>query len=155
MSWEKPRVEDVWQAIDAYLATAYPDGKTPSAVAQRVETLRNTPPEQFYQCAVFEKDDPAEPTRYAIRLGNKFYPHMKLVIERTPDGAGHLFRADTHDRHIRPAPDSREFKAFEELMRMNQQLSEAIETEWARVGVTTFKQYLRQDLTRRGLHAGE
>jgi hypothetical protein len=34
-------------------------------------------------------------------------------------------------------------------MEHNQSLAEAIETEWARSGLPTFKQFLRQDLARR------
>jgi hypothetical protein len=118
---------------------------------QRLETLRNTPPDSFYECPVFERDNAGgkPPTRYAIRLGNKVYPHMKIVIEPAPHGGGHLFRADTHDRHIRPAPTSREYKSFCELMETNQALAEEIEAEWARMGLATFKQFLRQDLAAR------
>jgi hypothetical protein len=76
---------------------------------------------------------------------------MKLVIERSPDGAGHLFRADTHDRHIRPAPGSREEAAFRELMEFNQRLAQTIETAWEQRGLRTFKAFLREDLERRGV----
>ena len=131
MNWSRPRIEVVWQAVEAYLQTAYAGGKPPTAVTQRLETLRNTPADGFFECPVFERDPapltgkPA--TRYAIRLGNKVYPHMKIVIEpRRRRGA--LFRADTHDRHIRPAPHSREYKAFCELMENNQSVAEQIET---------------------------
>ena len=78
---------------------------------------------------------------------------MKLVIERAPDGRGHLFRADTHDKHIRPNPQSREGRAFAELMAMNQKFAEAIEAEWASRGLATFKQFLREDLARRSAGA--
>jgi hypothetical protein len=74
---------------------------------------------------------------------------MKMVIERSPDGRSHLFRADTHDRHIRPKPDSREYAAFTELMKMNQTLAEQIEGDWAERGLNTFKSYLRRDLASR------
>jgi hypothetical protein len=116
---------------------------------QRLDTLRAAPPESFFDSPVLERDDQRPPARYALRLGNHFYPHMKLVIERAPNGRACLFRADTHDRHIRPAPDSRDYKAFAELMAKNQALSEQIESEWAKRGVPTFKEYLRQDLARR------
>jgi hypothetical protein len=139
-------------AVDAYVTVSYGGGgpsSAPSAVRQRLETLRACPAEQFFDCPVFEPDDKQSPTRYALRLGNAFYPHMKLVVERSPDGKTFLFRADTHDRHIRPAPESREYKAFCELMQMNQKSAEAVEVEWAKRGVPTFKEYLRRDLERR------
>jgi hypothetical protein len=156
MTWPKPEPAKVWEAIDAYLLRAYPGGKAPSAVAQRLETLRSAPPESFFDSAVFERGDGADPmsgpNRFALRLGNRAYPHMKLVIERSPDGKAHLFRADTHDRHIRPKPDSREYAAFTELMKMNQSLAEQIEGDWAQRGLNTFKSYLRRDLAARQQH---
>lgn len=149
MSWSRPAVAMVWEAIDAYVRVAYGGKPAPSAVQQRLDTLRALPPDDLFAGPVLEADDKAAPTRYALRLGNPFYPHMKLVIERSPDGRGFLFRADTHDRHIRPAPGSRDYKAFCQLMEMNQRLSEQIDAEWAKRGVPTFKEYLRHDLARR------
>jgi hypothetical protein len=149
-NWSKPAIEEVFRAVEVYLQTAYAGTKPPTAVMQRLETLRNMPADGFYECPVFERDAPGKPaTRYAIRLGNKVYPHMKIVIEPAPHGGGHLFRADTHDRHIRPSPASREYKAFCELMEHNQSVAEAIESEWARMGLPTFKQFLRADLANR------
>jgi hypothetical protein len=148
MSWAKPVVSQVWRAIDVWIASAY-GGKPPTAIRDRVETLRNMPPAEFYDSTSLERDDAKTPSRYSLRLGSRMYPHMKLVIERSPDGKDHLFRADTHDRHIRPAPDSREYKAFSELMAANQKLAEQIEAQWETAGLRTFKQYLRDDLARR------
>jgi hypothetical protein len=150
MSWEKPQIPVVWMAIEAYLRAAYEDKPPPAAVTQRVAALRDTPANTFFDSALLERDDAKpHPTRYALRLGNKHYPHMKLVVERSPDGRSHLFRADTHDRHIRPAPGCKEYDAFSQLMRMNQQAAERIEAEWAQAGVPTFKSYLRRDLASR------
>lgn len=155
MNWPKPSVAVVWEAIDAYLKCAYGAAPPPSAVRHRLETLRACPADNFYDCPVFELDDKGSPARLGLRLGNRVYPHMKMVIERSPNGNGHLFRADTHDRHIQPAPNSREARAFHELMRMNQQTAEAIEAEWSRRGVPTFKQFLREDLQRRSAQADQ
>ena len=151
MPWSKPTVQQVFQAIEVYLKGAYGESATapPSAVRDRLASLHATDPAEFFDSPVFERDDPKSPTRYALRLGNKVYPHMKLVIERTPDGRGHLFKADTHDKHIRPNPNSREGRAFAELVKQNQAYAEAIEGEWANRGLATFKQYLRDDLARR------
>ena len=151
MSWKKPTSESIWQAIDIYLKDAYA-GAAPAAVRDRVDKLKQTLPEKLFDSDLLERDKESPPARYCIRLGNKFYPHMKLAIERSPDGKSHLFRADTHDRHIRPAPGSRDAAAFEQLMQMNQNLAAQIESDWATSGLPTFKQYLRDDLARR---AGE
>ena len=151
MSWKKPTPESIWQAIEIYLKSAYANNP-PAAVRDRIEKLKQTPSKTFFDSDVLERD--TESPRYNLRLGNKLYPHMKLAIERSPDGKSHLFRADTHDRHIRPTPGSRDAAAFEQLMQMNQKLAEQIEADWAAAGLPTFKQYLRDDLARRAAAAG-
>jgi len=155
MAWPRPAAAAVFTAIDAYLRTVYGAAGPPSAVRDRVATLRAAPPEELFDSPVLERDAAHPPTRFALRLGNKFYPHMKLVIERSPDGRSYLFRADTHDRHVRPPPGSREAAQFAQLMELNQKMAEAVEAEWARLGVPTFKEYLRQDLARRAAAAAE
>ena len=176
MTWQKPSPRVVWKAIGVYLAVAYdgapadPPGVpagTPSAVRARLETLRSTPDPAFYDCPVLERGPAAAgavpaagreaedgPSRYALRLGNRAYPHMKLVIERSPDGRGYLLRADTHDTHITPKPGSREYAAFQELAAANRTAADGIEAAWEAQGLPTFKKYLRDDLERRRAAAG-
>jgi hypothetical protein len=148
VSWPPPPPRQVWEAIGAYLDVAYSTG-LPSAVRARLETLHSIPEEEFYECAVFEHENVRHPTRFSIRLGSWFYPHMKLVIDRAPNGHGWIFRADTHDQHVCPDPKSRDYTAFCRLMEQNQKLSQAVEAEWEKRGLATFKTYLRQDLARR------
>jgi hypothetical protein len=200
--WSRPSPRAVWRAIAIYLEQAYDGPKdsansslpvpvgTPSAVRARLETLRSTPDDAFYDSAVFElgttapacppgattipgadatgsgnkggassaagvpapqspRDNRDGPARYALRLGNRHYPHMKLVIDRAPDGRSYLLRADTHDAHCQPRPGSRESAAFLELARQNRAIAEAIEARWEAVGLPTFKKFLRDDLERR------
>ena len=191
--WSRPSPRLVWRAIGIYLEHAY-DGPqdpptaalplpagTPSAVRARLETLRSTPDDAFYDSAVFEvgatapacppgtavgsaggsgtragaappppvRENRDGPTRYALRLGNRHYPHMKLVIDRAPDGRSYLLRADTHDAHCQPRPGSRESAEFAELARQNRAVAEAIEAGWQAAGLPTFKKFLRDDLERR------
>src|SRR3954470_17752030 len=115
MSWSKPSVPQVSSAVEVYLKLAYAGAAPPSAVRDRLASLRAAADADFYDSPVFAPDEPRPPPPYSLRLGNKVYPHMKLVIERSPDGRGHLFRADTHDKPIRPNPSSREGRVFEEL----------------------------------------
>jgi hypothetical protein len=150
MEWQKPSPNEVWQAIDVYLRVAY-DGKSPSTtVKTRLDAIRTDDANSFYESTTLERDAAeSPPQKFALRLGNHFYPHMKLLIEPTPDSQGHMYRADTHDKHIRPSPQSKEYKMFVELMENNQKLAEQIEAEWEKAGLPTFKQYLRNDLARR------
>lgn len=178
MSWHRPSPRIVWRAIEIFLEVAYSpvpgagadEGRRksraaqpelpPSAVRARLETLRSTPQDSFYESPVFETQDAPRasgdpsprdplPIRYALRLGNLSYPHMKLIIDRSPDGQGYLLRADTHDSHIQPRPGSREQAAFAELMRQNRTVADAIESKWEEAGMPTFKKFLRDDLERR------
>jgi hypothetical protein len=174
MSWQRPSPRIVWRAIDTYLEIAFAPvaggpgaDPPPSAVRARLETLKSTPQDAFYDSPVFERQEaprpaadgsgardvpPARdalPVRYGLRLGNRSYPHMKFMIERSPDGLGYLLRADTHDAHIQPRAGSREQAAFTELMRQNRAVADAIEGKWEEMGLPTFKKFLRDDLERR------
>ena len=149
MSWRKPAPSVVWQAIETYLKHAYP-GPPPSAVRARLETLRSTAEPDFFDCPVFERPAAeAAPARYCLRLGNRFYPHMKMLVERSPDRTGSLFRADTHDTHCQPPPGSREHAAFAALVEQNRQIAADIEHAWEGAGLPTFRSYLKDDLAKR------
>lgn len=148
-NWKRPAAADLWRAVDAYLSVAY-DGRAPGAVRARLETLRAAPPDDLFASPVLERtEDHGAILRYSLRLGNRGYPHMKLLIEPSPDGRGHLFRIDTHDRHVRPPAGSPEERAFANLMANNQSVADAVEAALEKVGLPTFKSYLRDDLARR------
>lgn len=148
MNWQTPPPATTWKAIEAYLALAY-DGPPPTSVRSRLQTLRDAGEEAFYESTVFEADPKDNPTRLNLRLGNRWYPHMKLTIEPAPTGNGYLFRPDTHDRHIHPHPGSRDYEQFRQLMQNNQSLANSIDAAWDTQGLPTFKAYLREDLVRR------
>ena len=147
MSLSKPDAALVQRAIDVYVREAYPAGP-PVPVRSMLATER-TWAGHLTDAPVFIKDDQKNPTKYSMRLGNESYPHMKLVIERAPDGNAYLFRADAHDAHCCPPAGSPEHAAFRELMTRNQQVISKIEKAWAAEGVPTMKTYLQQDLERR------
>src|SRR5213595_980428 len=115
-----PQAQQVWNAIDIFLRCAYENSALPTPVQNRLDLLRAAGENgQFLQSPVFERDSQPIPKKFSLRLGNRFYPHMKLIIEQRPDSRGYLFRADTHDRHACPAPASREHGVFCELMERN------------------------------------
>jgi hypothetical protein len=162
MAWQKPEPAVVWRAVTTYLTVCYggtpgPNGvpaSTPSAIKARLDSLRHAPATEFYASPVFERDaststNASAPAKFSLRLGNRHYPHMKRVIERSPDGRGHLLRADTHDAHVRPAPGSRDYAVFIQLMELNRQVADQIEAAWEELGIPTFKSFLREDLARR------
>jgi hypothetical protein len=148
MKPELPQPADVMRAVDVYISVAY-DGRPTTVVRSMLSTLR-TWAGPFFNSPVWVKtgDDP-ERQRYAMRLGNKDYPHMKLVLEAAPDGSKYLLKADTHDRHICPASDTPEYEPFVRLMKQNQETAERIESAWSESALPTFKAFLREDLARR------
>ena len=148
MSWQRPSPTQVWQAIETYLQLAY-DHSLPSTVSVRIAALQSTTDDTFYQSDVFERDSAEEPSHFGLRLGNRFYPHAKLVISRAPDGCNALFLADTHDRHCCPDPSSPDYSKFRVLMEQNDQIAQQVEQAWAKQGLPTFRQLLRQDRDRR------
>ena len=144
-----PDPSQVMQAIDIYLRNAYGD-EPPVTVRSQLAVLKGWGG-PFFRAPVFVADTqgPNGTTRYSMRLGNRHYPHMKLVIDRAPDGRSYLLRADTHDAHCQPRPGSRESASFADLARQNRAVAEAIEARWEAVGLPTFKKFLRDDLERR------
>jgi hypothetical protein len=144
---EPPEPAVVDKAVETYLKFAY-EGEPPAMVRSALATLHAWGG-RYYACPVFTKDANTPPDRYSMRLGNRYYPHMKLVIQRSTDGKSFLFRADSHDRHICPPEGAPEHKEFSDLMTKNQQIAQAIESAWAAEGLPTFKTWLREDLARR------
>jgi hypothetical protein len=147
MSTPLPEADEVMRAIEIYLATAYTSAP-PIVVKARVENVKGCLPD-WSHCREFVPESRDHGTRYTLRLGNAFYPHMKLAIEPSPGGDRFLYRADTHDKHVCPKPDSPDYPAFAKLMENNQIVAAAIEAAWEQAGLSTFKSYLREDLQRR------
>jgi hypothetical protein len=137
-----PAPTELWRAIDAYLAVAY-EGAPPSPVAERLVKVRGMPASQLYDCDAFERAD----DRYALRLGNRFYAHMKLVVEAAPSGRP-LFRTDTHDRHVLDLVGAGD-AGLQELVARNEAIARAIEDSWTALGLPTTRDYWRQEMARR------
>lgn len=152
---ELPESEMVFRAIEIYLDHAYAPGEVPKGVRGKVEQLRAMGDGGLFACSVVEHERGDLRRRCWIRLGNRFYPNMKLCVEERPDGKGYLFRADTHDRHVRPAEGSKDAAMFREVVEKNAAMSQEIEGAWARAGIPTFRTYLKEDLSRRAAAAEE
>ena len=153
MAAELPSPELLWRAIEIYLREAY-DGPPKRDVQARLDGLRGEPPGALFQSRLLERDAAVPPDRYRLRLGNRFYPHMKLLVEPSPDGQAYLFKCDTHDRHCCPAATSPEYGSFLQLMQGNEEIARRVEAAWEAADVITFKRYLREDLARRRAAVG-
>ena len=152
MSGPKPDAAVVRRAIEIYVRTAYPEGP-PFAVRSMLAAQEGWAGD-FFESPTFVKDQGKPPTRYTMRLGNRAYPHMKLVCELGPDHQSFLLKADSHVGHFCPPPSNPEHAAFRKLMETNQQIVSEIESAWAGAGIPTFKTFLKDDLARRRQEAG-
>lgn len=149
----RPDPSDVMRAVDTYMQIAYGDRPPPVPVRSQLAVLRSWKGDFFRSPAIAASTDPADaaapPKRFSIRLGNHQYPHMKLAIERSPDGQTYLFRADAHDAHCCPPEADPEYGAFRAMMDENGRIVQAVEAAWELQGLPTFKTYLKDDLARR------
>jgi len=144
----KPDAAAVQKAIDIYMDRAYGGADPQVTVRSMLATLRGYAGD-FFKAPTFVKDDPRSPKKYTLRLGNRHYPHMKLVYELGPDAQTFLFRADAHDAHCCPPAGTPEHDAFRALMQANQETVAAIENAWADAELPTFKTFLKLDLAKR------
>jgi hypothetical protein len=154
---QRPDTAQVWEAIETYLSVAY--GKDlPAAVRARLDQLRATGTDPLLKCPAVEREPKELPAgaealcRFSLRLGNRVYPHMKLVVDCRASSGGWFLRADTHDAHCRPPAGSREAAAYQQLVVTNREIATAIEHAWEQRGLPTFKSFLKQDLARRAGH---
>jgi hypothetical protein len=153
MAAQRPGSSQVWQAIDTYLRHAYDPAKPlPATVQARIDVLRSACGE-LVSSPAFEKDPAAPDGRFSLRLGNRRFPHMKLVVDCRTGERG-FFRADAHDAHCRPKEGSREMAAYQDLVDYNRAVTAAIEAAWADEGLPTFKTFLREDLAKRAAAKG-
>jgi CheY-like chemotaxis protein len=74
--------------------------------------------------------------RYVIRLGNKHYPFMKLVIQEYLLNGEFFFSVDTHD-NLAVDSTNPEYAEWRKLMRRNRELKIEIEADWAKAGLPT------------------
>lgn len=138
---------DLRRAIVIYMELAYADREPPEAVRRRldwpddldIDTLLAQPP--------FERVSKAESSPiHALRLGNRFYPHMKVQIQAWPCPAGFLLSVNTHDQILGLDPTAPDAAAFRQLQGENQRLKETIEQAWDAAELPTFSRYLREYL---------
>lgn len=150
------RVDLLKQAVDRYLALAYPSGQWPEPVKRRLNWPDGADATALLAQPCFERADRPEAGRspiYALRLGNAHYPHMKVQIQPWPNAAGFLLSVNTHDQVLALDPNAADLPAFRAIQAENQRLKEAIEQAWDAAGLPTFLRYLRDYLESRDASA--
>ena len=143
-----PAASDISRAIDIYLEVAY-EGQASTATAS-VKPSADGDPRVWLMSDRLERDPPDAPLggvrSFALRLGNKFYPHMKLRLSHPPKELAYLFTVDSHDSFLHAADGSGEEEALEEMKRRNARITERIMWLWERAGLETERTYLRRKI---------
>ena len=134
------------QALDIYLGHAYLGPPNEQATAL-LPPEGNFDPEQWLFQEMVERDPPdadfATLRSAAVRLGNTFYPNMKVRLSRPPHGEVFLFSVDAHDAVLQAPEGSSDHAMLEELKAHNAKLAAAITADWDAAGVPTERNYLR------------
>jgi CheY-like chemotaxis protein len=126
------------QAIDAYLELAYgasagardrPD-RALAAPAATEEILA------LFQRETVEAEGRAALSRFTLRLGNRNYPFMKLLMQEHIVAGEFYFGVDTHD-DLDIKPDFPDYEAWTAVRRFNQELKRQIEARFAELALPT------------------
>lgn len=140
------RLDVLRRAVDVYLKIAYPGGEYPESVRRRATWDEAADPRELLAGPPFERAGRVPGSRsmiYALRLGNRRYPHMKLQFQPWDNAEGLMLSVNTHDQiasfDLAPA----DADAFHRLQVENQELKEAVEQAWEAEGLPTFLRFLR------------
>ncbi len=127
----------VSKAIDAYLELAYGAGVGPRKRPD-LELPEDADVEQIL--ALFhrevEQDAGRSCVRYTMRLGNRNYPFMKLLVQEHIVAGEFYFGVDTHD-DMDIKPDFPDFEAWRAVQRFNGELKKGIEERFAAESLDT------------------
>ncbi len=134
---EEISLEMVEKAVEIYLRHAYGEGQGRRR-SREGEREGKDPFECFInETPVREPEEIHEPLhRYTMRLGNRSYPFMKLVLEEHIVRGEYFFSVDTHD-HLDVRPDFPDYEDWMKLKRFNLSLKQEIEKDFQRNGLPT------------------
>lgn len=136
--------------IDNKLGFDRPDGRSDT----RSEAV---PPLAEAVLAMFQKEQsetiPGYPChRYSLRLGNRNYPFMKLLLQEHLVAGEYFFAVDTHDQ-MEIKPDYPDYEQWMAVRRFNRELKRQIEQGFAQAGLDTAAR-MRQLLVEQGCDGG-
>lgn len=125
----------VRRVIAIYQDLAYGKGRRPRAI----DMPPGTGPEAAL--AMFHREPseaiPGHPCqRYTLRLGNRNYPWMKLLLQEHLLPGEFYFGVDTHDQ-MEIKPDLPDYEQFVAVRRFNRELKRQIEHGFAAAGIDT------------------
>ena len=152
-----PRADALKDAIDIYVSRAYPDGAD-----ERISQKFTIPDDCDLAGWLIEAVGEPEPAdagidsirSIALRLGNAFYPNMKMRLTRPPGNYVFLLMVDSHDVMLAAPPGSPDYEPLEELKAANAAIAGDITRAWDAAGLPTEHNYLR-DKIRQARKRGE
>lgn len=136
------------QAIQTFLELAYPDRRVPESRTHYCGLSHELTLENLLSLKGVEKiacGSHGDEMGYALRVGNAWYLHMKLLIQPYKESPGFVFGVDTHDMFRVPA-DSPDSEQLNIIRARNRELARQIEAAWEAVGLPTHKALLRRYL---------
>jgi len=138
-------------AIERYLERAY-GGNPPETVTAKFlpppeVDLQRWLAERIVECLP-PKTPPAEAQSFALRIGNRRYPFMKIRLTRPARESYFVFSVDAHDACLHAPGGSHDSLELEKLKRFNAQLSQEILAVWDAAGIITEREYLRRVIRR-------
>jgi CheY-like chemotaxis protein len=77
--------------------------------------------------------------RWALRLGNSQYPHMKMVVEEYLLPGEYVFAVDTHDQ-LELKPDYPDYDKWQAVKETNRKIKVEIEECWRKEGIPTYSE---------------
>ncbi len=132
------------RAIEIYQDRAY--GAGGRGKRKKVEVPSTTDTDELL--AMFHKESvetvPGFPCqRYSLRLGNRNYPFMKLLLQEHLVVGEFFFAVDSHDQ-MEIKPDFPDYDAWMALRKFNRELKGTIETDFENAGLDTCAVVRRQ-----------
>jgi|GEM_PF-977069 len=144
-----PGAEILADAIEIYLACAYPAGPS-ERITDQFAVPDDSALVEWLMESVGEPEpigaDIASVRSIALRLGNEFYPNMKLRLARPPGNNPFVIMVDSHDVMLTAPPGSPDHKALEELKAANAEIARDVTAAWDAAGLPTERNYLRDKI---------
>ena len=146
----KPTLDshDLYEAINVYLTHAY--GQTeelPEQISKLLPKKSEFDPKTWIMSDMVERnpeDSSFEEVKTAsFRLGNMFYPNMKLRLAKVPNENFFLLSVDSHDAILHAPEGSPDHAMLEQLKAANAEIANKIQTQWDEMGLPTDRNYMR------------
>jgi len=144
----------VQRAIAVYQEVAYgPAGIRPISKAPQFQDFAGSPCGEAVLAQFQREQVGALPgrncCRYSLRLGNRNYPFMKLLLQEHLVAGEYYFAVDTHDQ-MELAPTYPDYEQWQAVRRFNAELKRQIEVALGAAGLETCATLRQQILDRPG-----